>query len=160
MKIFLMRHAPAEYGGPDPDRPLTDSGTRMAAQLARFIAGKRYYAFSEIWCSPYLRARQTAEPFTGKGSEAVRVTLMDCLTPHGDPAELLPKLARLQKPVLIVGHNPHLSLLARYLTGIDHPAANLSFKKGALFAFKRDPLSASGFSLAACLPPAALGLKG
>lgn len=97
MKVFLLRHAPAEYGGPDPDRPLSADGTRIAAQLARFIAGNRYYQFSEIWCSPYLRARQTAEPFIGKG---------------------------------------------------------------ALFAFKRDPLSASGFSLAACLPPAALGLKG
>ena len=33
----------------------------FSRQLAGFVAQKRYYSFKEIWCSPYLRARQTAE---------------------------------------------------------------------------------------------------
>ncbi|MGC9452049.1 MAG: SixA phosphatase family protein [Oceanipulchritudo sp.] len=158
MKIFLLRHAPAVYGGPDPDRPLTESGKRMAAQLAAFTRARRYYSYTEIWCSPYLRARQTAEPFAVNGKKPIPVKWMDSLTPHGEPADLLPRLARLNHPVLIVGHNPHLSILAHYLLGAAE--AHFPFKKGALWVFKKDPLSPSGYSLSACLPPASLGLKG
>ena len=158
MKVFLLRHAPAEYGGPDPDRPLTESGKRMAAQLAAFTRSRRYYSFTEIWCSPYLRARQTAEPFTVSGNKAIPFRVMDSLIPHSEPADLLPKLVRLQHPVLIVGHNPHLSILAHYLLGAAE--AQFPFKKGALWVFKKDPLSPSGYNLAACLTPASLGFKG
>lgn len=160
MKVFLLRHAPAEYGGPDPERPLSGQGRRMAEQLARFIRSKRYYKINEIWCSPYRRARETAEPFLASGSRKRELHLLDCLTPDGDPVDVVPRLARQKGAVMIVGHNPHLSHLARYLLGVDETATHLPFKKGALFVFKRDPLCPSGFSLSAYLPPAALGLKG
>jgi len=160
MKLFLLRHAPAEPGSPDAKRALTPAGRRMAEELARFMAERPFFAVQEIWCSPYRRARETAAPVHAALGEKVRLRFRDDLVPHADPAALLPDLRRLDRPLLIVGHNPHLAHLARHALGIHAAGVPFAFKKGAVLALKRDPLSATGFSLAACLPPAALGLKG
>ncbi|NBD37512.1 MAG: phosphohistidine phosphatase SixA [Verrucomicrobia bacterium] len=160
MKLFLLRHAPAEPGSPDADRPLSPAGHRMAQQLAAFLKGKRYFSFTQVWCSPYRRARETLDPLIAHGLSRTQVQYREDLLPGSDIAEILPEIHRMRKGLLIVGHNPHLATLARYLSGLDSPQAPLSFKKGAVWVFKQEPLAASGFSLAAALPPAALGLKG
>ena len=160
MKLFLLRHAPAEYGGPDPDRPLSESGRRVAMQLARFVENKRHFTFAEIWCSPYLRARQTAEPFIHLGGKPRPIEYRDDLTPYGEPADLLPHLLKRSQPLLVVGHNPHLGNLVRLLLGLDSPQVHVPVKKGGLYIFKRDNAGATGFTLSAVLTPAALGLKG
>lgn len=46
----------------DPDVPLSDLGRRQAAALGRYLAGLAPdRAPQAVWCSPYLRARQTAD---------------------------------------------------------------------------------------------------
>ena len=159
MKLFLLRHTEAAYGGPDPDRPLSRAGTHMARDLAKFIASKPYYSFKKIWCSPYLRARQTAQPFAESFSANESIELKDCLVPGADPHLILREVQECDSSVLLIGHNPHLSILVAKLMELDHGFYPLPFKKGALFVFKRDPYSDSGFTLSACLPPAAIGLK-
>jgi phosphohistidine phosphatase len=131
----------------------------MAKELARLTRGNPFYEFTEIWCSPYLRARQTAEPFLKRIKDPTDFKLMDCLVPHGNPADVVSQLQHQQSSVLVVGHNPHLSFLARMLLGTDGNTAHQAFKKGALFVFKRDPFSETGFALSGYLPPAALDLK-
>ena len=160
MKLFLLRHAAAEYGGPDPDRPLSEAGERVASQLARFVHSRRYFSFKEIWCSPYLRARQTAAPFLEHLPKNASIEYREALVPHADPTEILPELLTRKKALLLVGHNPHLSNLVHYLLGIRHDRYSFPFKKGALFVFKREPLGETGYTLSAYLPPSALGLKG
>ncbi len=158
MKVFLLRHAPAEPGSPDARRPLTAAGRRMAERLAEFMAERPYYAVRAIWCSPYRRAQETAAPVQAAFGGRVRVACRDDLVPEADPDALLSELRRLKQPVLIVGHNPHLAELARRALGLA-PGVPFPFKKGALLVLERDPDSATGFSLAGYLTPAALGLK-
>ena len=56
--ILLVRHA--QSSGQAPGAPLTLVGDRQAEQLATDLA---VYAGWPIFCSPYLRARQTSAPF-------------------------------------------------------------------------------------------------
>ena len=83
---------------------------------------------------------------------------MDLLAPGNNPHDLIPLLRKSKRSLLIVGQNPHLALLTRLLMGADQASTHQSFKKGALFVFKRDPFSTTGFSLAGYLPPDSLGL--
>ncbi len=158
MKLFLLRHATAEPGSPDAERTLTSSGHHTAQQLAAFLNGKRYFSFTHAWCSPYRRARETLDPIIAHGLSRSNILYREDLLPGSDITAILPELHRTRKSLLIVGHNPHLTTLARYLCGLASPQAPLSFKKGAVWVFKREPLAASGFRLAAALPPAALGV--
>ena len=158
MKVFLLRHAIAAYGGPDPDRPLTTEGEYDAEFLAKFVSENSFYDFSEIWCSPYLRARQTAEPFLRATNNKVKLKQFDSLIPFGDPIETVSKLIQQDKSTLIVGHNPHLSLLARTLLGMDESHVHLPFKKSGLMTFKRDHYNKTGYSLSAYITPKSVGI--
>jgi broad specificity phosphatase PhoE len=61
--VFLARHGQTAYNlegrfqGQQPV-PLDDTGRQQAGELAERAAG---YGFVELWCSPLLRARETAE---------------------------------------------------------------------------------------------------
>jgi probable phosphoglycerate mutase len=61
--VFLARHGQTAYNlegrfqGQQPV-PLDDTGRQQAAELAERAAG---YEFAALWCSPLLRARETAE---------------------------------------------------------------------------------------------------
>ena len=158
MKLFLMRHAHADYGPPDPERTLSAQGQACASGMAAFAAERAFFDFEQIWSSPYARARQTAEPFSIRNGEVLDIELDDTLTPYGEPEVLLKKLAKQERSVLVVGHNPHLSILGQHLLGMDHGFTHLPFKKGALMVFKRDQYSGSGFALQAYVTPASLGL--
>jgi phosphohistidine phosphatase SixA len=159
MKLFLLRHAPAEASTPDADRPLTPAGHRLSQQLAAFMDSRRYFKFGEIWSSPYLRARQTVQPLLDLKAGKVPFHIREELTPYAEVAHLLPEISRFAKSILIVGHNPHLTHLTRYLLGHDNSQPPFPFKKGALFVFKKDPLSPTGYTLSSVLTPSALGLK-
>jgi broad specificity phosphatase PhoE len=62
-RVFLARHGQTAYNlegrfqGQQPV-PLDDTGREQAAELAERAAG---YGFAALWCSPLLRARETAE---------------------------------------------------------------------------------------------------
>ena len=159
MKVFLLRHSIAAYGGPDPERSLTGEGQHNAEALAEFIDGNPFYDYSEIWCSPYRRARQTAKPFMKNKSDRMTYRELDCLVPFGQPMEIISKLIDLHHSVLIVGHNPHLAQLARILLGMNRGHVHLPFMNAALMAFKKDQFSQTGYSLAGYLTPDAIGIK-
>jgi broad specificity phosphatase PhoE len=62
-RVFLARHGQTAYNlegrfqGQQPI-PLDDTGREQAGELAERAAG---YGFAALWCSPLLRARETAE---------------------------------------------------------------------------------------------------
>jgi broad specificity phosphatase PhoE len=63
VSVFLARHGQTAYNlegrfqGQQPI-PLDDTGREQAGELAERAAG---YGFAALWCSPLLRARETAE---------------------------------------------------------------------------------------------------
>jgi phosphohistidine phosphatase SixA len=158
MKVFLLRHTEAAYGGPDPKRQLTPSGQHVARQLAQHINGNPFFSFSEVWVSPYTRAQQTAKPVLESLDPTPRVASLDELIPHGVVQPLIDRLSQTDDSVLLVGHNPLLANLAKSLIGIPQ-YRTFSFKKGALLALKRDPNNLGVFSLSALITPASLGIR-
>lgn len=60
MNIYVIRHA--EATGQSEDAPLTARGPEQAERLAETLRNMNI-EFERVICSPYLRARQTIEPY-------------------------------------------------------------------------------------------------
>jgi phosphohistidine phosphatase len=129
--LWLLRHAEAEDGLPDDDRPLTERGALQADAAGRALAvlGVNLEA---CLTSPKLRAVQTAE----RACEplGVPVTIERALS--GEPFDVHELTAGLSD-VLLVGHDPCFSLLLHDLTG-----AQSRMKKGGLAAISKGELVA------------------
>ncbi|MBI3323908.1 MAG: phosphohistidine phosphatase SixA [Candidatus Omnitrophica bacterium] len=121
MQLWLVRHAAAfsksEAGvSTDAERPLTPAGSQAAIGVAR--AMKRHgFVPDRTLASPLLRARQTAIILLAELALSLAPELLDALTPHADPQETVAAFERLQLSgtALVVGHLPHLALLASCL---------------------------------------------
>jgi phosphohistidine phosphatase len=137
-QLWLLRHADAEPHGerPDPERPLTERGRRQAR-----IAGTAFVSmgvsFERVLVSSKVRADQTAAIALQQWPEAERPQL----EPHGplaggfDGACARDALAGASQDarILLVGHEPDLSEVARELAG-----ARLDLKKGGLVVVRVD----------------------
>jgi phosphohistidine phosphatase len=127
MRLFILRHAiatdPADWTGPDEDRPLTPKGSAKAAHVLASLAP--LITADEIHTSPWLRARQTAE----LACHAWKLPLRPAPWLAGNAATAAERAARLQGlgNVVLVGHEPDLGDLIRYLCG-----ARIQLKKCGL----------------------------
>lgn len=137
MRLYLLRHAEAADIIPDAERPLTPKGRRDAEALGSLLRRQDARPPIEVWSSPYLRARQTAEALVAQAGWSVAVEPHEGLTPYDDSAALLSELAEHEDDLLIVGHNPHLAMLAGYLLGGVENRATVHFRKCALMRFDR-----------------------
>jgi phosphohistidine phosphatase len=129
MDLILWRHAEAELlreGGDDLARELTPKGERQAQRMAQWL-NHRLAATTRVLVSPAARARQTAAALEREPR------IVAALAPEATTEALLvaARWPRSAEPVLIVGHQPSLGLLAaRLLTGVEQPWA---IKKGAVW---------------------------
>lgn len=139
MKIYIMRHGPAEDQAPtgrDYDRKLTSSGrarTELASQeLARWERPKR------VVSSPLVRTVETAEVVLGTLGLSLDLETREELAPGGDALKLLGDLATEgAKRVLLIGHEPDVSSLAAVLL----PNWSRSFDKSMIVGLKIDRAS-------------------
>ena len=133
-ELYLVRHAIAAERGEDwPDdakRPLTERG------MSRFKEGiggltSLDSAIDEIFTSPLVRAKQTADLLAAGIEGRPTVKLLDALAPGYAPAALMAQLAKAAKRrrIALVGHEPDLGELAAYLIGARRP---LPFRKGGM----------------------------
>jgi phosphohistidine phosphatase len=129
--LWLLRHAEAEDGLPDDDRPLTERGAMQADAAGRALAVLGVH-IDACLSSPKRRAVQTAE----RACEplGVQVTIEPVLS--GEPFDVRELTAGLGD-VLLVGHDPSFSLLLHDLTG-----AQSRMKKGGLAAISKGELVA------------------
>lgn len=129
MDLILWRHAEASElheGTGDLERALTAKGERQAHRMADWL-NQRIAHSTRILVSPAVRCQQTAKALGKKFK-----TLPE-LAPEGNGEALL-KAARwpdASEPVLIVGHQPVLGLVASYLL-TDTPQL-WTIKKGAVW---------------------------
>lgn len=135
MDLILWRHAEAvdlvlageeESAAADLARALTPKGERQAQRMAAWLS-QRMTDSTRVLVSPALRCQQTALALDRKFK-----TLTE-LAPDGNGEALL-KAARwpdATEPVLIVGHQPTLGLVASYLLA-DLPRV-WTIKKGAVW---------------------------
>ena len=129
MDLILWRHAEAfemREVQDDLARALTPKGERQAQRMAEWL-NQRLAHSTRILVSPALRCQQTAKAL-GK-----KFRTLDELAPGADGEALL-KAARWPDagaPVLVVGHQPTLGLVAAYvLADLPQPWA---IKKGAVW---------------------------
>jgi phosphohistidine phosphatase len=135
MKLYVMRHGPAEdeaKSGRDADRTLTPLGRDRTRSVATALLDEGEAPFVVI-SSPLVRALQTAEIVAAvtKLDERVRsekkarasgatgaVEIRREMAPAGHPLALVRDLLRGgRERVMIVGHEPDLSLLVERLIG-------------------------------------------
>ena len=133
-ELYLVRHAiAAERGEEWPDdgkRPLTERGISRFKEGA---AGLRWLdaTIDEIFTSPLVRAKQTADLLAAGVEGKPSVKLLDALAPGHTAAAVMAQLAKAAKRrrIALVGHEPDLGELAAHLIGATRP---LPLKKGGV----------------------------
>lgn len=142
MNIYLVRHAIAEAQNvsivDDAARALTPEGIRKMQRIARALA-KLGVAPDEIWTSPLVRARQTAELLVAGLDRIVPIETTASLAPEGDFDGVIRQLAARSSlvGVALVGHEPQMGQFAGFLlTGTR--MADVRFKKGGVALIEVD----------------------
>jgi len=135
MKLYILRHAIAiphgDPGYPNDDRPLTEEGIRKMEKAARGMV-QIIPPLDVIFASPLKRAHHTARIVAAAFGTRSKVKVIKQLlpgTPGQDLADALGKV-RESECVMIVGHEPDLSVLVASLLGARSPMIDL--KKGGL----------------------------
>lgn len=149
MRLTILRHATAvdreDWDGDDADRPLTKRGAeRCAEALDRCRPLVRAV---EIWTSPWLRARQTAE----LAASAWKLPLREKAWLAGGAATPVEGMRRIDPAVdaVLVGHEPDLGVLIAYLVGARRPVA---LKKSGIAVLDGDA-RAGGMELRLLIAP-------
>ncbi len=134
MELFILRHSDAVTPGTvrDADRPLTNEGIKKMTRVAEAMR-KMELSFDVILSSPYVRAKETAAIV----GEVLRCGSLIRLTPNlvseANPSALIKEINNLpeKNKILVVGHNPFLTILISVLiSGRDD--ALLTLGKGGL----------------------------
>lgn len=127
--LWLLRHAEAEDGLPDDERPLTERGAMQADAAGRALAILGVQ-IDVCLSSPKLRAVQTAE----RACEPLGLQVVIEPALGGEPFDVHALTAGLGD-MLLVGHDPSFSLLLHDLTG-----CQARMKKGGLAAVSKGEL--------------------
>ncbi|PHP51848.1 SixA phosphatase family protein [Actinomyces ruminis] len=127
--LVLVRHSKASHNAPtDLERPLTSRGRLLADELAHALE-RRVPSLDLLLVSPAARARQTAGPMRERLSPAL--TRVEPEIYHQGPGgilRLLQPLPETTRHVLVVGHEPTVSVLAHMLHDtVDDLANQVSF---------------------------------
>lgn len=136
MDLFLIRHTHAEDGTPDTLRPLSKRGREQMRRLARFLRETGSFKPEEIWHSPLARAQETAALLCLGTKLGVPLREVSGLAPNDDPRLIAGQLAREQRALAVVGHEPHLSALASLLVAGATEPVRFAMKKGATLALE------------------------
>jgi phosphohistidine phosphatase len=126
MDLILWRHCEAEAGEPDLGRRLTSKGVKQAERMAEWL--ERHLPDScRILVSPADRAQQTAlalqRKFRTVPELAPGATVTAALAAANWPDS--------REPVMIVGHQPTLGMIASFL--LSGEEAYWSVRKGAVW---------------------------
>lgn len=110
MQLWLIRHGECDSFSSDPAGPaLTIGGLSDVEAMATRLAGMAIRP-RRLFCSPMLRARQSAVPFAALWDVAPEIA--DWLLPETGVAKLLSQLQECgENSVALVGHMPSLGLL-------------------------------------------------
>ena len=137
MNLFLIRHAHAVDVEENPLRPLSARGRTQVAQLVAFFRVDGRLTPAEIWHSPLVRSRETAALLaTGLQLNAPLIEKSG-LEPEDNPRAWVGPLIREKTDIAIVGHEPHLGVLATLLVHGSDRELHFEFKKGGVLALER-----------------------
>jgi phosphohistidine phosphatase len=137
VRLILLRHAVAVEREEWPaekefERPLTPGGKKKLRKIVHAFS-EHHEPPARIYSSPLERCRQTAD-IAGRALKA-EVILVPELSPDGDAWNWLHLLR--EENLMVVGHEPDLSLLATQCLGLQYPV--FSFKKAGMAALGGPP---------------------
>jgi phosphohistidine phosphatase len=136
MHLYLIRHGDAVDEGQDPRRPLSDKGKAEAEKIARYLASLSIKP-DRILHSPKLRAAETAKILEGHLHPVNDAEEADGLLPKDPPKEWRKRLKDLRGGIVLVGHLPHLGLLASLLLSDDAEKIRLAVATGGVICLRR-----------------------
>jgi phosphohistidine phosphatase len=116
MELYILRHGKAEKkipaGGSDADRQLTSRGIKDVKKIAGWLRSSGIL-LDVIGTSPLVRAADTAEIIARDLQNPRRPEVWESLEPGGDLDRLKKDIraSGSEGPVLIVGHEPMMSML-------------------------------------------------
>lgn len=128
--IWLLRHAHAEDGSPDDQRPLSTKGEVQARAVGAALAALGV-ELDACLTSPKLRARETAR----LACEPLGVEPWEERALRGGPFDPTDVAAGHGESVLLVGHEPDFSIAVHDATG-----AQVRMRKGGIAAIDRGEL--------------------
>jgi phosphohistidine phosphatase len=138
MNLFILRHASAGTGSPNPEvdrkRPLDNEGVRHCLLLARILNAMNT-EFDLIVSSPLKRSLQTATLIATETGYKSPILQSDSLAPEATLKEFKKLLNdyRDRDSILVVGHNPNLSVfLGALLVPAGASPAQIRLRKGSL----------------------------
>lgn len=117
-ELTILRHARAGEGSMDYTRMLTGEGWRQAEAAADALKAAHFHAGRAL-CSPALRTHETLTAVRSAVPIPEASILYDkrLYNAEGDTLSRLVAEHLPASPLLVVGHNPGLEHLARWLTG-------------------------------------------
>ncbi len=136
MLLYLIRHAHAIDHEDDEARTLSEKGRAQVEAVAKFLRSTQVFTPQEMWHSPLVRARETAELLSAQLNQRVPLLETAGLRPEDSPERILHRLGHAGiESLALVGHEPHLSTLASSL--IAHTSEpRFVFKKCAVLALE------------------------
>jgi phosphohistidine phosphatase len=134
MRIYLLRHATAEERGAaeDSKRALVKKGVLQCRKVAALLARARVLP-DIVLASPTRRTEETARQVERGLGRELALVLDDRLAPGegtDGAVSMLLSLPEKEDRVLVVGHEPGLSLLAARLLGAR--SLDIDLRKGGL----------------------------
>ena len=147
MDLFILRHGKAEKSSdetPDAARALTREGKEEVKKVAQWMK-ENNIRFDAIATSPLKRAYGTAKIIAKILGQKDRLTVWDELAPGGDPDTVCYQASEYGEnaTVLIIGHEPGLSMLISKIIG-DNGNGSITLSKAGLakiqnYSFTRQP---------------------
>lgn len=136
MRLWIIRHADAVDGLDDSARALSLKGRRQAEVLGAVLGRLRLGPPDEIWHSPLVRARETAEIAKAAAGLLCPLAPMEGLLPYDQPDLVMQRLVQ-GRHVAIVGHNPHLARLVSWLIAGDGEAGAFHVRKATAIGLEQ-----------------------
>ena len=128
LKLLLLRHAKSSWDNldhSDHQRPLSPRGLKAAPEMGKYIV-KQGIIPELVLSSTATRARQTTQLASGKFKRQVETRFLDDLynfSGFHTPLNIIRDQGDQQSPLMVVGHNPTMEILAAELTGAGNSAA-------------------------------------
>lgn len=142
LTVYLIRHArAAERGAKYPDdrlRPLVDKGLKQAKTLSKTFKSMNV-RLDQLFCSPFTRTAQTAEPLKTQLQRGRTIQYLDSLASDQYPQLLIDVHERLKpkdRDIALVGHEPYLSEFTSLLLTGQAKVLSVNFKKGGMLTLR------------------------
>jgi phosphohistidine phosphatase len=146
MQLLIIRHADAgdknewaETGRPDSERPLSEKGRRQFPRAAKALS-RLVPDVGLVATSPFTRALETSDIYLENLATSTTRKLTESLIPDAEPTAFIRWIGdqRRRKVVAIVGHEPHLGLMATWLVaGLDESMLTLRKGGACLISFEK-----------------------